>query len=376
MPMLRESAPQLALKLRPGDAAAALRLAQTQLAQGKASQAASFARAAVRSEPLDVEALRTLGLALDKEGRDAEAAGVLGFAGRRSWRDGPTHLWLLKRRILSGDLQGGFKDADSLMRRAPESERPLFQLFVAAAADPRAIEPLAERLAARPPWRKDFLKALVQSPAGLDRAGGVYAALAATRAPPSVAEIGDYLRALAGSGRYDEAERQWRSLSPRTWSARRGGVSNGAFSGAPAPQPFGWTLGDGQSGSAAIEATGEPAHGDALHVIYDGYSRSELASQVLLLAPGAWRVTVAMHSAGLDAEASSLRWTVHCLGAGQASVGPASSATGAGGWRVLSIDVALPPQGCAAQALRLEPGAGERSRAADVWFDDVAVTPR
>src|SRR5271165_2352646 len=79
-------------------------------------------RARLARDPLDLATLRELGLSLDRQGHMAEADAILSFVGRRTWRDGPTEAWLLRRRLDQGRYRGAFESADSLLRRDAEGE--------------------------------------------------------------------------------------------------------------------------------------------------------------------------------------------------------------------------------------------------------------
>src|SRR5580704_2905224 len=105
--------------------------------------------ARLANDPLDLPALRALGLRLDREGRLDETDAVLAFVGRRTWRDGPTEVWLLRRRLDQDRYEEAFESADSLLRRdADGTTRPaLFALFIAAADDVQAQPALVARLA-------------------------------------------------------------------------------------------------------------------------------------------------------------------------------------------------------------------------------------
>jgi hypothetical protein len=87
----------------------------------------------VARDPLDLPALRDLGLRLDGLGRRTQAEALLSFVGDRSWRDGPAEVWLLRRRLVEGRFREAFESADSLLRRdADGSLRPaLFPMLVA-----------------------------------------------------------------------------------------------------------------------------------------------------------------------------------------------------------------------------------------------------
>jgi hypothetical protein len=325
---------------------------------------------------LDLPVLRDLGLRLDRAGRLAEAEAILSFVGRRTWRDGPTEVWLLRRRLDQGRYREAFESADSLLRRdADGTTRPvLFRLLIAAADDPRGRPALVARLAAVPWWRGDFLRALGTG-GGIAGARAVFADLARGPAPPAADEYAPLIDRLAGAGQHDAAYAAWLAAArPRGPTA--GVIRDGDFTGAPDHTPFTWSVASGIGASSDMEpALDGPSSrtlgARALRVDYDGYSAPSLPAQLLVRPPARYRLSWRER---LDPPLPErLFWRVRCADTNQII---ARAPPPAPGWREAVMDVAAPGAGCPAQWLELATEAGERRAPVTGWYAAFQVRPK
>jgi len=148
------------------------------------------------------------------------------------------------------------------------------------------------------------------------------------------------LNTLVAAGRFNEAHAAWLRFTRSP--ARRDLSIDADFESATLP-PFGWTLASGSAGVA------EPEDGKRLHILYYGRDNLVLASQLMILKPGRYRIS--MQVGGASPAAKSLTWTIRCLPSSSeiAAIGLASPAKGG----VLTMAFAVPPSGCLAQSLEL-----------------------
>jgi hypothetical protein len=130
---------------------------------------------------------------------------------------------------------------------------------------------------------------------------------------------------------------------------------NGEFKDDPAPPPFNWIYSSGRAGIA------EPM-GGKLRVLYYGRIDGILASQLLLLQPGAYQFEAP--ATGHAAE-GALQWTLACDPAGnrlmELDVGKNSLAT---------FEV---PQDCRAQHLQLEGHSRDAPEVTDIQVGPVRM---
>ena len=326
---------------------------------------------ALLRDPLSVPALRELGLRLDRDGDLDRADALLSFTGRRTWRDGPTEAWLLRRRLDQDRYREAFESADSLLRRdADGTTRPvLFELLIAAAADPLARPALEHTLAAAPWWRGDFLRAL-----GLqgDAAGAqaVLANLALGATPPSPTEYAPFIDRLVAAGTYGDARIAWLAIA-RPRDPATADVRDGDFAGASDGTPFTWSTATGVGGSSeTTTAPDEGATPRALRVDYDGFSMPQLPTQLLVLPAGryglSWRER-------LDPPAPErLFWRVRCA---DTNAVLARAPPPAAGWRDVTMSVETPRFGCAGQWLELVAESGERRAPVTAWYAAFRLFP-
>jgi hypothetical protein len=316
-------------------------------------------------DPLDLAALRDWGLQLDRRGRLAQADAVLSFVSQRTWRDGPTQVWLLRRRLAQGRYREAFESADSLLRRdADGTARPvLFDLLMAASDDTaEARRAVVARLEAAPWWRADFLRALATRGSG--GAEAVFSDLALGPTPPSPDEYAPLVNRLVTSGDYDGAYAAWLSVA-RTHGATAG-LRDGDFAGASDHTPFTWSAASGPGASSATEVApgthcGNPGSrviascSRALRVEYDGYSTPDLPAQLLARLPKryllTWRERVD------PAVPERLFWRVRCAGTDKVL---ARAPPPIAGWRTVTLTVEPPEAACPAQWLELAAEPGER----------------
>jgi hypothetical protein len=370
---LLPSRPELAV-LWLGESPDALgQLARRRLARGDAANAARLAARALRRSPLDAPALATYGLAMDRLGQPQVADRAVSLAGQRGWRDLPTQIWLMRRDLLSARFAGGFEHADAVLRRDPTPPPVLFAILTAAARDPGAVAPLADRLAANPTWRPAFFAFLADQarPPPTDVIAALTTRLAGGPAPPTDAEIAPYLRVLVSQQRFAEAAAVWRRFTP---AAGADGVYEGDFERPPGSTPFDWSLASSVGWTASIAASPDGARGEALNIEYDGVSPPQPLRQLLVLSPGAYRMSGRfLDERGLDA--ALFAWTLACVGADQPLATAPSPPGPAGVWRTFSATLVVPPQGCPAQWLALKSQPANERADTSVWYDDLAISP-
>jgi hypothetical protein len=332
------------------------------------------AAAAIARDPLDIAALERLGLDLDRAGRSAEADAVFSFIGRRTWRDGAAEAWLLRRRLGQGRFDEAFENADAILRQdADGSTRPtLFPILIAAARYSESRPALEARLAQSPWWRPRFLENLARNgdPAG---ARTVFETLAQGRTPPTPEEYAPLVNRLVGGKAYRDAMDAWTAIAKPL--GRTEGVRDGDFAGQWDHTGFTWSVSEGVGGASAIRPAPDGSAGHALRIDYDGFSSPALPSQLMVLAPGRYRVS--WREQGDPGASTRLYWRVRCADSGQvlARAGDAFADTpGPGRWTQAGIGFEIPSGGCAGQWLELATNPGERRAPLTAWYAGFRLT--
>jgi len=124
------------------------------------------------------------------------------------------------------------------------------------------------------------------------------------------------------------------------------------------PPPFNWQLTSSTVGLAERQ-------GGRLHVLFYGGEDGTLASQLLLLPPGNYRLS--MRLAGDPARAHALTWALWCDKAAQPLASVTLDVAAARGW---SFQV---PAGCPAQWLKLSGVSADVPQQIDVSIDGLTL---
>lgn len=326
------------------------------------------AKRALGRSPLEARALSLLAMAAERTDQEARARDLMRGAAKLSRRDGTVDAWLFNQAVRNRQYSEAFVHADAIMRRRGDSLAALFSPILAVLSDPQAIEPLAKRMVYGPDWRRQFLAYVSErSP---DTAFALMSATRRLGGPPTSGELSNYLNAMVRDQRYREAHAHWQVLrgSPVQGAPA---VSDGDFSGAGSTPPFGWSFEGNVFGSIErAEAYGREE--TALRVDYDGSSQARFPQQLVVLSPGAHRLsgdilTVTRESAG------ALRWTISCVDGAELASAPAVDTQVS--WRRFTADFEVPADGCDAQLLVLKGKRGDRRSTIEVWYDKLAINP-
>lgn len=341
----------------PGHPRAELALAQVEVgriaAAGHAPGKALFerlARVAVRS-PFAVEPLLAHGVAAQQAGQAQRAQRLFLIAEQRRPRELASHYFLAEAYLREGKVEEGLHQLVRLARLAPNGITSIAPFVADFARSPANWPRMREILDREPALASPVFGALASDPAN------VPAVLALARGPersPGAAWVQVALAAQIEARRYAEAHRLWARLSGL--GEERGAlVHDPGFRDSAAPPPFNWQLAQSAIGSA------ERRPGQGLHVLFYGSQSGSLARQMLLLAPGRYRLVT--RNRGRLADPRALSWTVSC-------VSPASVLADIPVKAGMAIDqVFAVPANCPAQWLSLD------ARAQDIRGDSEIRVP-
>ena len=276
------------------------------------------------------------------EGVRAQLAGDRSKAERAflaaEWRDPrslPAHYFLADQFFRERDAAGGLREVAALANLAPGgpgSSAP----YLAAFARDRANWPKMKALFRANPAIENA--ALIE----LAKDGANAPALFALASPRQRKADSDWLAVLLGSlvkaGEYSRARALW-ALASGIDVRSQALLFDDDFSKPKPLPPFNWTFTSSTVGLA------ERQPGGRLHAIFYGQEDGALARQLLVLAPGRYRLS--MRLLGDPSQAKALNWTVKCVAAQTPLVtAPLDVAASRG----LTFDV---PGGCPAQWIDL-----------------------
>ena len=316
--------------------------------QGLASVAAM---APLAADPYLVE-----GTVAQMAGDGARAERLFLAARTRNPRSQGAHYFLAERYFKTNRIQAGLVEMGTLARLSEQASQPLIPALVAYARTPGAVAELRRFFATQPEVRDRTLSLL----AGDVRNAPLVLALMPDPRPGVTG--GDWQQRLVQSmvlaGDYAGAERMWTRLSG---VADRGLLYNPQFRNLAAPPPFNWAYGSGSAGVAERSGSG------GLDVIYYGREDATLASQMLRLAPGRYRLAMRVDG---PSRAEGVAWTLICY--------PGSSSlfqlpVGTAGKGVVAGSFAIPATGCAAQSLELRGRPPETTETAQLTIFDLKL---
>jgi len=369
-PVVQRAPVEIAVRIAPGSHMVLRRAAEAELIAGRPDNAGALARDALARAPFDVRALRVVGLTEARAGREVEADDILTLAGNWSLRDDPAHAWLLDYRLRRGDYASSFAHADTLVRRREDIRPAIFNMFTTAAIHDRqrALPVIAALVAARPPWRQNYLDSLYTSPDGLQTAAGLVVLLQSSRAPLTNVELRQFYLQFLDKGQVEAVRTVQARLNRPPVSDN---VTNGGFGEPAAPEPFQWRL--AQNAGVVVEIVPDDIRpgNPALRVDYDGFSATQIVEQLMFLSPGPRRLTLEARVEAGD-PAARLAWTMTCTPGDRKIMSAPATPRAAREWTVHRIDFAIPAN-CPAQWLRLEALGGERHDQTTAWLDRVAI---
>jgi hypothetical protein len=376
---LARSDPDAALGFVADQPVALTQRAQQELAEpdGNLDSAREWAQDALRSSPLNFQALTLLGLIAERKGDQKSAEALMRVAGTRTWRDQTTDAWLLNREAGRGDYASALPYADAMLRMGwgvPE----LFPVLASFTVDPRAFGSLTAFLATAPPWRSWFLSELSARLANKTRVIQLYAALKDSENPPTKDELRPYLNRLIQDENFELAYQTWHATLPPPQRADATYPFNRDFEFAVDGLPFNWTLETTPGANLQVISSLDSGKKQALLVEFAG-ARVRFANvkQLLLLPAGDYRFSGKVKTAELRTD-RGLWWRIFCANASANTLANTELVSGTTPWTDFTVKFHVPGTDCGAQWLQLELPARiepELRIEGQAWYQDLRITP-
>jgi hypothetical protein len=295
-------------------------------------------------------------------GVQAQLAGDLDAARRAfvaaQWRDPrslPAAYFLADYYLRAGKPLQGLEQTTLLARLSPSGTGTLAP-FVAAYAQNRSNWPQIRALFRSQEGIEDqVLAVLARDPQNAD---AVIALADAQHSKPDSPWLLTLLQSLVASGDYGRARQIWSSAGGGNGGDQL--LYDASFSQPRPPPPFNWSLTTSSVGLA------ERQPGKRLHVIFYGNEDGLLATELLLLPAGTYKLQ--MQVVGVPVEPEGLLWSIRCdkAQAPFASVEVAQAAT-----RGLIFQV---PPNCAAQWLELSGRSGDVAQQSEAIVTGLSLT--
>lgn len=349
--MPAQSSPAGAASVWPTHPTAEISLAMTEIARAARDRRpippSVFALIgdAATKDPLAPEPFLVRGVQAELAGKGALAQRAFEAAQWRDPRSLPAAYFLADRYVRAGNVDRGLSQIAALARLSPDGATTAGPYIAAFAANPANWPVLRRAFRSNPELAGPALNALASNIATVP----AVLALADPGAKASQAQwLAPLLNTLTGAGEYTKARAIWAKAS----AARTDELIHDArFTDKVAPPPFNWSL----TSSAVGLAERQP--GGRLHILFYGQEDGILATQLLLLKPGPYRLTMQLF--GDPARARSLNWSIWCDKAPAPISSVTLEAAAARGWGFIV------PAGCAAQWLKLSGASGDISQQVD-----------
>jgi len=310
--------------------------------------------AAVKS-PLSPEPFLVRGVQAQTAG-DAEAARLAFLAAQ--WRDPrslPAAYFLAQYYFRVGQPVLGLEQTSLLARLSPGGRYAVAPL-IAAYAEDRSNWPYVRKLFRSEDSIEDDV--LIALAANARNADAILALADGRHRNASSGWLGPLLNSLVASGDYPRAHAIWSSVGQGQASGAL--LYDATFSSPEPPPPFNWTLASSTVGLA------ERQPGKRLHVIFYGNDDGALASELVLLPAGTYRLQ--MQIVGSPVHPESLRWSVRCDKSQEPLATVAADQAASRGW---TFQV---PEDCPAQWLELSGRSGDIAQQSDVTITGLTLT--
>lgn len=337
--------PALAATVAPNDARVAIAAAKAAIEGGETPQApaaAALSRRALARDATLPAAIEMRALQAAAAGDHAREARLFALSDSISRRSLPTRLWRIQQSVDRGDVAGALEEFDIALRTSSAAQPILFPVLAQASEDPALAGPIAALLDRPQEWGLVFLNYAMTEGGAATGAADVVLRMKNRRPIADSGADETLVGRLVAEKDFARARRVHDAFHPSGSDL----VQDADFSD-DAGFPFGWTLiQEGDRGAQRSLVDGRPA----LAYQASASGSGQVASQLLTLAPGDYRLATTTAAADDDGAARAF-WTLTCAEGPQIALldQPARGAA--------ATDLNVPPD-CDGQwlALNLRPG--------------------
>lgn len=322
-------------------------------------------QAALEREPVNVLAVRAIGLSRLSFGDETGMARAFSYAERLSRRDAPTELMNIERAVQRNDIAAALRHYDHVLRTAPDVGATLLPVLVHAASDPGVGPALRRMVAQRPPWALDLGRVAAEES---DDGSALFALAVALRldtgAPNEARLAGAVMRRLIALRAYPLAARYYGMFVS-------GGATEtlhgGDFERSLLFAPLDWQLREESDPGATIEPRADGGH--ALRLYAHTSSGGTVATQMLFLRPGAYVLSGEAGDTAPDVNDRPLL-ALRCRGGNSFAtvVLPHAAPETSARFR----ETVTVPGECMPQEIVIRTAPGTDT---DAWVDNLALTP-
>ena len=322
----------------------AIALATRQHAVVDPAAFAMIGRAAAQA-PLAPEPFLVRGVQAQLSGDSKSAEQAFLAAQLRDPRSLPAAYFLAAYYLRTGDALNGLRQTAVLARLSPSGLGSVAPYVATYAQDQRNWGRIRALFRSQPAITDPVLNELARQPAN---AGAVLALSEGAHRTAKSDWLPTLLQSLVDAGEYARARAIWSNVAHVSGSS---GIYDANFSAAEAPPPFNWALTSSTVGLAERE------RGGRLHALFYGQEDGILARQLLVLAPGAYRLSMRISA---ETHPEALSWSIRCA---KSETPLAGSTLNEIALRGLAFQV---PADCGAQWLELSGSSSDMPQQSDV----------
>ena len=305
--------------------------------------------------PLTWEPFLVQGAIALRQGEYARAERLILDARRRAPRSPAARFLLAQTYLQTNRPVEAMTEMAVLNRLVPAASAQLAPALADYARSPGAVQQIRTILQSYPELETPLLARLSYDPKNTDLILALATSKQSSGPSPDWQRL--LLTTLINDKQYDKAYAIWRKMAGAP--DLRGGFYNPTFADQSAPPPFNWQFTPGAGGVA------EPGNG-GLQVLYFGRDNVELASQVLLLPAGRYRLESI--TSGNLGPSSGISWKGTCLSNQKAILAlPLRSSGSVSGEFVVPAD-------CGAQRIALAADAPDVPQSADFRISELQLT--
>jgi hypothetical protein len=323
------------------------------------------ALAALRQAPLAAEPYLLSAVDALARGDNDRGDRLLEEARRRDPRQRFVRLLLLDRYLREQKVPQAVLEMKALGNLIAGASVELVPALAHMAQDPSTARQMLPLLHGQPTLQEAVLESLVAS--------GASEAVVLNVAGPSGQSVGSepwksaLLTRLVSSGAFGRAWELWKGFAGFRGSDDGKGLYDASFAGLLGPPPFNWEFSTSGPGVA------ERNRNHSLQVDYYAHDNGNLASQLLMLKPGRYRLSMKA-SGDAPGEGSRLAWTVTC-NAGDTALLQLPLTGVVSATKQFSGTFTVPANGCPAQWLRLVGIAGDVATSQNAIIAGVSLEP-
>ncbi|MXO60566.1 hypothetical protein GRI89_13555 [Altererythrobacter salegens] len=317
----------------------------------------ALARASYTAEPLNVAAIRTLGLLAEAKGETGRSADLMRNAVKLTRRDLPTNVWLIRTDGANSDARGMLSAFDNALRTSQRARALLIPGLFQYLDRQDLVAPVLGMLRQNPNWETDFWSNAHTNPKAMHNVVSIRIARGQDGYHPPAGYDLRIMQQLVRTAQFEDAKRLSDYLDPG--QDRTAIVRNPGFEQKPGMAPFAWDL----QFAADLSARIERPQGLLAFTSYGG-GAAQVARQLVALPAGP---LVFSAKAGTAGASSDVRFRLVCA---VSTAGPVIELGGIGAGPKL---FQRPPGACTYYWLEIAMAASDRREVRDVAIDRISI---